>query len=35
MAQKKPETKKKKKLAVDKGVVHIQSTYNNTIAHRN
>ena len=31
MAQKKPETKKKKKLAVDKGVVHIQSTYNNTI----
>jgi len=31
MAQRKTETKKKKKLSVDKGVVHIQSTYNNTI----
>lgn len=31
MAQKKPETKKKKKISIDRGVAHIQSTYNNTI----
>jgi small subunit ribosomal protein S11 len=31
MAQKKTDTKKKKKISIDRGVVHIQSTYNNTI----
>ncbi len=31
MARKKTETKKKKRLTVDRGVVKIKSTYNNTI----